>query len=179
MIEDGVNWEVGSGVYTSSGTTLSRTLGQSSTGSLLNLSGNATVFISALASDIVQPDETQTLTNKTLTAPLMTSAVLNDGYTEEVFVVTGTTPALSPTNGSIQTWTLSGASTPTAGTWAAGQSVTLMIDDGSAATVTWTSVAVTWKTGGGSAPTLNTTGFTVIQLWKVDSVIYGARVGDA
>lgn len=104
---------------------------------------------------------------------------LNDGYTEEVFAVTGTTPALSPANGSIQTWTLSGNSTPTAGTWAAGQSITLMVDDGSAATITWTSLAVTWKTGGGSAPTLNTSGYTVIALWKVGTTIYGARVGDA
>lgn len=104
---------------------------------------------------------------------------LNDGYTEEVFAVTGTTPALSPTNGSIQTWTLSGNSTPTAGTWAAGQSITLMVDDGSAATITWTSLAVTWKTNAAAAPTLNTTGYTVIQLWKVGTTIYGARVGDA
>jgi hypothetical protein len=104
---------------------------------------------------------------------------LNDGYTEEVFAVSGTTPAMSPTNGSIQTWTLSGNSTPTAGTWNAGQSITLMVDDGSAATVTWTSLAVTWKTDGGSAPTLNTTGYTAIALWKVGTTIYGARVGDA
>ena len=104
---------------------------------------------------------------------------LNDGYTEEVYAVSGTTPALSPTNGSIQTWTLSGNSTPTAGTWAAGQSITLMIDDGTDYTITWTSVAVTWKTDGGSAPTLNTTGLTAIQLWKVGTTIYGARVGDA
>lgn len=104
---------------------------------------------------------------------------LNDGYTEEVFAVSGTTPALSPTNGSIQTWTLTGNSTPTAGTWAAGQSITLMIDDGTAYTVTWTSLAVTWKTNAAAAPTLNTTGYTVIQLWKVGTTIYGARVGDA
>ena len=116
---------------------------------------------------------TQTLTNKTLSG-----AVLNDGYTEEVFAVTGTTPALSPTNGSIQTWTLSGNSTPTAGTWAAGQSITLMVDDGTARTITWTSLAVTWKTNGGVAPTLNTAGFTAIALWKVGTVIFGARVGD-
>jgi hypothetical protein len=109
----------------------------------------------------------------------MTGAVLNDGYTEEVFAVTGTTPALSPTNGSIQTWTLSGNSTPTAGTWAAGQSITLMVDDGSASNITWTSLAVTWETNGGTAPTLATSGFTVIVLWKVGSTIYGARVGDA
>jgi len=29
------------------------------------------------------------------------------------------------------------------------------------------------------APTLNATGFTAIQLWKVNSTLYGARVGDA
>lgn len=104
---------------------------------------------------------------------------LNDGYTEEVFTVTGTTPALSPTNGTYQAWTLTANSTPTAGTWANGQSLTLHIDDGTAATVTWTSLAVTWKTNGGVAPTLLTTGITVIQFWKSDGVIYGARVGDA
>lgn len=119
---------------------------------------------------------TQTLTNKTLTSPTITGAVLNDGYTEEVFVVTGTTPALSPTNGSIQTWTLSGASTPTAGTWAAGQSMTLMINDGTAFTTTWTSLGVVWA--GGTAPTLATSGYTVIELWKVGSTIYGALVGE-
>jgi hypothetical protein len=54
-----------------------------------------------------------------------------------------------------------------------------MVDDGSAFSITWTSVAPVWKTNGGSAPTLLTTGFTVIQLWKVGSTIYGARVGDA
>lgn len=113
------------------------------------------------------------------TAPALSGATLNDGYTEEVFAVTGTTPALSPTNGSIQTWTLTASSTPTAGTWADGQSMTLMINDGTAYTVTWTSLAVTWKTDGGVAPTLNLTGFTVIQLWEVGSVIYGARVGNA
>jgi hypothetical protein len=139
--------------------------------------------------EVVGTTDTQTLTNKTLTSPTLTSPTLttatatgitlNDGYTEEVFAVSGTTPALSPTNGSIQTWTLSGNSTPTAGTWAAGQSITLMVDDGTAYTITWTSLAVTWKTDGGSAPTLNTTGFTAIALWKVGSTIYGARVGDA
>lgn len=104
---------------------------------------------------------------------------LSDGYTEEVFTVTGTTPALSPTNGSIQTWALSGNSTPTAGTWAAGQSMTLMIDDGTAYTINWATLAVVWKTNAAAAPTLQTTGMTAIQFWKVGTVIYGARVGDA
>ncbi len=112
------------------------------------------------------------------TALTLSGAILNDGYTEEVFAIpSSTTPALSPTNGSIQTWTLTGNSTPTQGTWAAGQSMILMVNDtASAFTVTWTSVPVTWV--GGSAPTLAPGGgFTVIVLWEVGTTIYGALVG--
>jgi hypothetical protein len=144
------------------------------TGVVIGNGTSAFTTVTAPSGAIVGTTDTQTLSGKTLN-----SVILNDGYTEEVFAVTGTTPALSPSNGSIQTWTLTASSTPTAGTWAAGQSMTLMIDDGTAYTVTWTSLAVTWKTDAGVAPTLNLTGFTVIQLWKVGSVIYGARVGNA
>ena len=52
VLEDGDAWEIGSGTYTSTGTTLSRTLDESSTGSLLNLTGSAVVFITAAAEDI-------------------------------------------------------------------------------------------------------------------------------
>lgn len=97
-------------------------------------------------------------------------------YVETVFTLTGTTPALNPTNGGIQTWTLTANSTPTDGIQA-GESLTLLIDDGTAFTVTWPSVV--WKTNGGVAPTLLTTGLTVIVLWKVGTTLYGARVGDA
>jgi hypothetical protein len=52
VIEDGTAWEIGTGTYTATGTTLSRTLGESSTGSLLSLTGSAVVFVGATAEDI-------------------------------------------------------------------------------------------------------------------------------
>lgn len=48
VIEDGGNWEIGTGTYTASGTTLSRTPSESSSGgSAITLSGGAIVFLSA------------------------------------------------------------------------------------------------------------------------------------
>lgn len=123
--------------------------------------------------DIVTPAATQTLTNKTVT-----NLVFDGDYTEEVFTITdGASVDLDPSNGTVQLWTLGASRSPTASSFASGQSMTLMVDDGSAYAITWPSV--TWKTDGGSAPILSTTGFTAIQLWKVSTVLYGARVGDA
>ena len=88
---------------------------------------------------------------------------------------------MDPSNGSVQLITLGASRTPKATNFLAGESVTLMVDDGSAFTLTWSDT--TWGTGGltwagGSAPTLATTGYTVVQLWKVGTKVYGARVGD-
>lgn len=106
--------------------------------------------------------------------------VFNHGIRERVFAITdGTTVNLDPTNGSIQTWTLGANRTPGQANWAEGQSITLLIDDGAARTITWTTLGVVWVTDGGTAPTLATSGFTVIVLWKVGTTIYGAKVGGA
>jgi hypothetical protein len=102
---------------------------------------------------------------------------LGGAITEDVYAISGTTPALSPTNGTIQTWTLSGASTPTVGTFDAGMSMLIMINDGSAYTINWGTVNPTWV--GGSAPTLDLTKYTCIELWKVGTTIYGVLVGAA
>ena len=126
-------------------------------------------------SDVNKPisTATQTALNAKLNSSngLASNLTLNDGYTEEVFVVSGTAPVLSPTNGSIQTWVLSGNSTPTLGTWASGQSIMLGVDDGSAATITWPTI--TWTVSTEAAPTLATSGLTWISLWKVGTTIYG------
>jgi hypothetical protein len=82
--------------------------------------------------------------------------------------LTGTTPSI--TAGS-HTWTLTGASTPTDGL-SDGDHCTLMIDDGSAATINWSSVVDQWD--GGSAPELPTTGYLHVVLWKVGTTVYGS-----
>lgn len=72
VIEDGNAWEIGTGTYTASGTTLSRTVVESSTGSLLNLSGDAVVYVSAAAEDIQEPLELYAENPSSPTAPSAT-----------------------------------------------------------------------------------------------------------
>jgi hypothetical protein len=53
VIEDGTDWEIGTGTYTATGTTLSRTVLESSNAdAALNLTGSAVVYVSATAEDI-------------------------------------------------------------------------------------------------------------------------------
>lgn len=157
-IEDGTAWEIGTGTYTASGTTLTRDgFSESSTGSLLNLSGSAKVFVTAAGEDLIVAD----------------AAVFTGSIQEEVYNLTGT--ALDPANGTIQTKTL-GSNTTLTDSLSAGESMTLMIDDGSAYTITWPTT--TWVNNAGAAPTLATSGYTVIALWKVSTTLYGALVGD-
>ena len=86
---------------------------------------------------------------------------------------------ISPNNGSIQVVTLGANRTPAATNFTDGQSVLLGIDDGTAYSITWTTINPTWVKAGGtaSAPTLAATGYTWILLWKVGSTIYAGEVG--
>lgn len=115
--------------------------------------------------------DAQTLTNKTLTA-----AIIDGGYAEEVYTLgTSGTLALDPSNGSIQTCAASAAVTFT-DSLAAGESVVLMITNGSTYTITWPTT--TWVTAAGNvAPTL--TASDTVVLWKVSTTLYGAYVGSA
>jgi len=109
-----------------------------------------------------------------LTSPTITGTLFEDSYA----ITDGASVVIDPANGSRQRWTLGANRTPTT-SLANGQSVVLFIDDGSAYSITWSSIGVTWKTNGGAAPTLSTSGYTMVILTKENGVIYGARVGDA
>lgn len=66
VIEDGLNWEVGEGTYTSSTNTLTRTVTQSFNGSTygtspISVTASAQVFISPLAADIISNSGNNTL----------------------------------------------------------------------------------------------------------------------
>lgn len=149
-------------------------------GQVLATNGSGVLSFTNAASGDVTTTGTQTLTNKTLTDPAIIGTILEDVYT----ISDGAAFEIDPGNGSIQLITLGASRTPKATNFAAGESVTLMVDDGSAYTLTWTDSTfggsgVVWKTDGGVAPTLNTSGYTVIVLWKVSTQVYGARVGNA
>ena len=81
LIEDGANWEYGTGTYTSSGTTLTRTVIRSSSGtSAISLSGAATVSLTALSQDLVTLDNAQTITGKTISSAVSISTTAGTLY---------------------------------------------------------------------------------------------------
>jgi hypothetical protein len=135
------------------------------------------VTVQGYDADTAKLDVVQTFTAvQTLTDPAIIGTILEDVFT----ITDGAAFEVDPGDGSIQLITLGASRTPKATNFAAGESITLMVDDGSAYTITWTDA--TWGTGGviwkgGTAPTLATTGYSVIQFWKVSTQVYGAYVG--
>lgn len=126
--------------------------------------------------EVVTLSRAQTLTSKTLTDPAIVGAIAEDVFT----ITDGAAFEIDPGNGTMQNVTLGAARTPKATNFAAGESVTLRIKDGTAYTITWTDATfggsgVVWV--GGTAPTLDTTNWTVVVLWKEGSQVYGKYIG--
>jgi hypothetical protein len=134
--------------------------------------------VQAYDADTAKLDVAQTFTAvQTLTDPAIIGTILEDVFT----ITDGAAFEVDPGNGSIQLITLGANRTPKATNFAAGESITLMVNDGTAYTLTWTDATwgasgVAWT--GGSAPTLATSGYTVLQFWKVSTQVYGALVGE-
>ena len=107
------------------------------------------------------------------TALDVSGTVTATSYTEGVFAITGSTPALDPSNGSIQTWQLTaGALNPT-DSFSSGESMTVMISNSFLAALVWPA-AIEWA--GGSAPQFGSS-LNAIVLWKVGSTLYGSYIG--
>ena len=95
-------------------------------------------------------------------------------YKDTVYTITdGASVDIDPDNGGIQVWTLGASRTPTANNFDTGAKVMLMVADGTNYGITWPSV--NWV--GGVAPSLPTTGYGIIELWKVGTQLYGAFAG--
>lgn len=125
---------------------------------------------------VVGTTDTQTLSGKTLTDPILDGALVEEAFT----ISDAAAFEIDPSNGTIQSVTLGASRTPKATNFANGESVMLRVNDGTAYTITWTDATfggsgVVWV--GGTAPTLDTTNWTVIVLWKQGGQVYGQYIG--
>lgn len=158
--------------YTSAYTGAQIDAGIGQAGTAVQPGSLATVATTGAYADLSGKPTLGTLSSQNANALSLTGSV-----TEAVFALTdAATINVSPANGTIQTLVLAGtARTLTFTGMDAGQAITLMINDGTAGTITtWNA---TFVNNGGAAPTLSTTAYTVVTLWKVDTVVYAAVVG--
>jgi len=128
VIEDGSDWEIGTGTYTASGTTLSRTVDESSNAdAALNLTGDAVVYVSAAASDIVQPSDLATVAttgsyNDLTDQPTIPAAYTNSDVDTHLNTSTASAGEVLSWTGSDYDWITAGGGGSPLGdgqTWAA------------------------------------------------------------
>jgi hypothetical protein len=95
------------------------------------------------------------------------------------FVITdGSSVTIDPSQGGIQLWQLGANRSPVLN-FTDGQQLLLMINDGSAFSITWPGVS--WLAESTvlapAAPVLKTSGYTVVKLWRAAGVVYGKLEG--
>jgi len=207
VIEDGDNWEIGTGTYTASGTTLARSVESSSNAdAALNLTGNALVFVTAAAADLDVLDGLTATTaelnyndittlgtseaSKAVTADANGNVILSEevqatSYIETLVSLSGTTPTVDCDEGNSFTLTTSGNTTFTFDysgvnlTTNDSYGFTLKVTAGGTHTLTWPA-SVDWP--GGTAPDAPASGETdVFVFYTVDGGTnwYGFQAGDA
>ena len=154
VIEDGTDWEIGTGTYTASGTTLSRTVDESSNSdAALNLSGSAVVYVSATDADF-REEAVGTIASSTL--DLSTGNVFSDAPSANVTYVFSNPPATGTAYG-----------------------FTLKVTPSATVTVTWPA-SVDWA--GGTAPDAPASGETDVYAFYTQdggTTYYGFQAGDA
>jgi hypothetical protein len=164
-----------SGAFTASGYTLNtaRLLGRTtaSSGAAEEISAGSGLSLSAGSLALASSIPTRTYVDP----------VIEGAIAEDVFTITdGAAFEIDPSNGTMQSITLTASRTPKATSFANGESIQLRIKDGTAYTITWTDATfggsgVIWY--GGSAPTLDTTNWTVVVLEKQGGQVYGKYIG--
>jgi hypothetical protein len=154
VIEDGTDWEIGTGTYTASGATLSRTVAESSNAdAALNLTGSAVVYVSATDADF-REETVGAISSSTL--DLSTGNVFSDAPSANVTYVFSNPPATGTAYG-----------------------FTLKVTPSGTYTVTWPA-SVDWA--GGTAPTAPASGATnVYSFYTQDggTIYYGFLAGGA
>jgi hypothetical protein len=153
--------------------------GLSTTGIIERTGTGTAAIITKPPGDIVGTTGAQTLADKTLTSPTINTPILNNptinnGFREEVRLTIPST--LNPDNGSIQKFALTGDID-----WTnddeieSGESILIMVNDSvSDYTITWPTIV--WVNA--TAPPIPIVGFACVELWKVNTKLYGAYIGE-
>ncbi len=143
-----------------------------SNGSVWTTSSGTFVRINGVTYQLASLAKAETLTNKTIVDPVLTGTPTTDIYT----ISDGGSVTINPADGEVQIWTLGANRTPTLTSITAGKAVLLLINDGTAYTLTLS--GVTWLNNGGAAPKLKATGYTPILLFNVGGTLYAWLAGD-